>query len=128
LDIPRIRDRVVEQATHVVLLPIFEADFLSCSYGFRPKRSAHQAVDRIRILANHGHEWVVEADIQDCFGSIDHAKVLRAIEQPVNDRRVLKLLRKWLEAGVMVDGEILPSTGTAQGNPMTPPTQKIIRR
>jgi len=63
---------------------------------------------------------VVDADIQDCFGTIDHAKLLRVIEQRVNDRRVLKLLRKWLEAGVMVDGEIMPSTGTAQGNPISP--------
>jgi len=83
LDIPRIRDRVVEQAAHMVLLPIFEADFLPCSYGFRPKRSAHQALERIRDLANHGHEWVVDADIQDCFGAIDHAKLLRVIEQRV---------------------------------------------
>ena len=120
LDIPRIRDRIVEQATHMVLLPVFEADFLPCSFGFRPKRSAHQALERIRVLANHGHEWVVDADIQDCFGTIDHAKLLRVIEQRVNDRRVLKLLRKWLEAGVMVDGEMMPSTGTAQGNPISP--------
>jgi len=63
---------------------------------------------------------VVDADIQDCFGTIDHAKLLRVIEQRVNDRRVLKLLRKWLEAGVMVDGEVMPSAGTAQGNPISP--------
>lgn len=120
LDIPRIRDRIVEQAAHMVLLPIFEADFLPCSYGFRPKRSTRQALERIRHLANQGYEWVIDADIQDCFGTIDHAKLLRVIEQRVNDRRVLKLLRQWLAAGVMVDGALMPSTGTAQGNPISP--------
>jgi group II intron reverse transcriptase/maturase len=79
LDIFTVRDRVVQHAAHLILSPIFEADFLPCSYGFRPKRTAHQALEQIRQVANHGHEWVVDADIQDCFGSIDHAKLLRVI-------------------------------------------------
>jgi RNA-directed DNA polymerase len=94
----------------LILSPILEADFLPRSSGFRPKRTAHQALEQIRQVATHGHEWVVDADIQECFGSIDHAKRLRVIGRRVSDRRFLTLLRKWLNAVVMVDGQVLPST------------------
>lgn len=121
LGIPTVRDRVVQQATRLVVEPIFEADFLSVSYGFRPKRSATDAAERIRVSFPRGSVWIVEADIRDYFGQIDQQRLLSVVSERVSDRRVLKLLRQCLEAGVMEDGVFSETvSGTPQGGVISP--------
>ena len=122
LGIAAVRDRVVQASLKLVLEPIFEADFLPCSYGFRPKRRAHDAVAEVRHLTSHSYEWVVEGDIKACFDEISHPALMDRVRERVGDKRVLALVKAFLKAGILGEDRVLRATdtGTPQGSILSP--------
>ncbi|MQB02064.1 MAG: group II intron reverse transcriptase/maturase [Actinobacteria bacterium] len=122
LGIPVIADRVVQAALKLVLEPIFEADFVPVSYGFRPKRRAHDAIAEIHLFGTQGYRWVLDADIEACFDSIDHTVLMDRVRRRVKDSRVLALVKAFLKAGVLTEGGDREEshTGTPQGGILSP--------
>jgi group II intron reverse transcriptase/maturase len=121
LSIPAVRDRIVQAACKIVLEPVFEADMMDCSFGFRPRRTAHDALQVLIDEAWRGRRWVVETDIANCFSAIPHDKLIRAVEERVCDQAVLKLLRAMLRVGAIGGGVMRREvTGTPQGGPISP--------
>ena len=106
MSIPQVRDRIVQAAVKIVLEPVFAADFLPCSFGFRPERAQHDALQVLIDESWRGRRWVVETDIASCSSAIPHGKLMEAVQERVCDRSVLKLLRAMLRAGVMQDGQV----------------------
>jgi group II intron reverse transcriptase/maturase len=121
LSIPAVRDRIVQAAVKIVLEPVFEADMQPCSFGFRPRRAVHDALQVVIDEAWRGRRWVVETDIANCFSAIPHERLMRAVQERVVDQPVLKLLRALLRAGVMESGLVRRDvTGTPQGGVISP--------
>jgi RNA-directed DNA polymerase len=124
LGISTVRDRIVQTATKLVLEPIFEADFCPTSYGFRPGRRAHDAIEQVRFFINapRSYEWVIEGDVEDCFGSIHHGLLMEQVRRRVTDKRVLALIHRFLAAGIMREHGSLTATpsGTPQGSALSP--------
>ncbi len=122
LGIATVRDRVVQAALKLVLEPIFEADFLPCSYGFRPKRRTHDAVAEVRHFASRSYEWIVEGDIEACFDEISHSALMDRVRRRIGDKRVLALVKAFLKAGILTEEGTLARTeaGTPQGGILSP--------
>jgi len=127
LGIPTVMDRRIQQALNQVLQPIFDPDFSESSYGFRPGRNAHQAVLKAREYAADGRRWVVDMDLEKFFDRVNHDILMARLVRRIGDKRVLKLIRRYLQAGLMVGGIVSPRTeGTPQGGPLSPLLSNVL--
>ena len=127
LGIPTLTDRLIQQALHQVLSPIFEADFSASSYGFRPGKNAHQAVKAAKQYVAEGRRFVVDMDLEKFFDHVHHDLLMEKLSKKIGDRRVQRLIRRYLEAGMMAEGIVTPRTeGTPQGGPLSPLLSNIL--
>ncbi|BBO78133.1 group II intron reverse transcriptase/maturase [Desulfosarcina widdelii] len=127
LGIPTALDRLIQQAVHQVLQPIFDPDFSEFSYGFRPGRSAHQAVLQAQSYVADGRRWIVDMDLEKFFDKVNHDILMSRVARKVKDKRVLRLIRRYLQAGMMMDGAVSARTqGTPQGGPLSPLLSNIL--
>jgi group II intron reverse transcriptase/maturase len=126
LGIAALEDKLVQRAVVAVLNPVYEEEFLGFSYGFRPKRSQHDALDALMVgIERKKVNWILDLDVRDFFGTMSHEWVIRFMEHKIGDERILRLIRKWLKAGVLEEGVVTPSeAGTPQGATITPQTQR----
>jgi group II intron reverse transcriptase/maturase len=127
LGIPTVQDRLIQQALHQVLTPLFEATFSEQSYGFRPGRSAHDAVRVAHRYIESGKGWVVDIDLERFFDTVNHDRLMARVKDVVKDKRVLRLINAYLQAGVMVNGVVMErEEGTPQGGPLSPLLSNIV--
>lgn len=127
LGVPTVLDRLIQQAIAQVLVPVFDPGFVPVSYGFRPGKSAHDAVKVARLVIEQGYQWVVEVDLDAFFDRVNHDVLMARVARKVQDKRLLKLIRSYVEAGIMADGVRQPvSEGTPQGSPLSPLLSNIM--
>lgn len=127
LGIPTVVDRLIQQALHQVLSPVFEPDFSESSYGFRPGRSAHQAVQQAREYVAEGRRWVADLDLEKFFDRVNHDVLMSRLARKISDKRVLRTIRRYLQAGMMTGGVTSPRTeGTPQGGPLSPLMSNVL--
>jgi len=127
LGVPSVLDRLIQQAVAQVLSPVFDPGFVPVSYGFRPGKSAHDAVKVARLVVSQGYRWVVEVDLDAFFDRVNHDVLMARVARKVKDVRLLKLIRRYLEAGIMADGVRQATTeGTPQGSPLSPLLSNIM--